>query len=108
MRNTVRQPTSLSPAARLTVAALLAAALGFAIQIAAGVEVPAVPPGLVMLLRAAGLVAFLPRRWTPAIGARGTVPVRGVLRERRGSRPSRPGQARGARRGVVTVSGVDR
>lgn len=60
--------SSLSTSARLTIAALLVAALGFAIQIAAGVEVPVVPPGLVMLV-AAGLVAFVPRRWAPAIGA---------------------------------------
>jgi hypothetical protein len=65
----MKQSSSPSPAGRLTVAALLVAALGFAIQIFSGVEVPAVPPGLVILLVAAGLVAFLPWRWAPAIGA---------------------------------------
>jgi hypothetical protein len=65
----MKRPRSLSPVGRLTVAALLAAALGFAIQIASGVEVPTVPPGLVMLLASAVLVAFLPWRWAPVVGA---------------------------------------
>ena len=59
----------LSPAGKATVAALLVAAAGFAIQIASGVDVPAVPPGLVIMLAAAALVAFGPWRWTPLIGA---------------------------------------
>jgi hypothetical protein len=65
----MKQPSSLSPAARLTVVALLVAAFGFAIQIVSGVEVPTIPPGLVILLVVAGLVAFLPWRWVPAVGA---------------------------------------
>ena len=65
----MKQPSSLHTVGRLTVAALLVAALGFAIQIFSGVEVPAIPPGLVMLPVAAGLVAFLPWRWVPAVGA---------------------------------------
>jgi len=52
----------------LTVAALLVAAAGFVVQIVSGVDVPTVPPGLVIMLVAAGLVAFLPWRWTPVIG----------------------------------------
>ncbi len=60
---------SLSPASKLTVAALLVAAAGFVIQIVSGVDVPTVPPGLVILLVAAGLVAFLPWRWIPVVGA---------------------------------------
>ena len=59
----------MSPAGKLTVAALLLAALGFAIQIVSGVEVATIPPGLVILLVGAGLVAFLPWRWAPAVGA---------------------------------------
>lgn len=61
--------SSLSPAGKLTVAALLVAAAGFVIQIVSGVDVPTVPPGLVILLVAAGLVAFLPWRWIPVVGA---------------------------------------
>ena len=60
---------SLSPASELTVAALLVAAAGFVIQIVSGVDVPTVPPGLVILLVAAALVAFLPWRWIPVVGA---------------------------------------
>ena len=51
-----------------TVAALLVAAAGFVIQIVSGVVVPTVPPGLVILLVAAALVAFAPWRWIPIVG----------------------------------------
>lgn len=60
---------SLSSSGKLTVAALLVAAAGFVIQIVSGVDVPTVPPGLVILLVAAGLVAFGPWRWTSVVGA---------------------------------------
>ncbi len=65
----MNQRNPLSLAGKLTVAALLAAAAGFVIQIVSGVDVPTVPPGLVILLAAAGLIAFLPWRWIPAVGA---------------------------------------
>ncbi len=58
----------LSPAGKVTVVALLVAAAGFAIQIVSGVDVPPVPPGLVIMLMAAALVAFGPWRWTPVVG----------------------------------------
>ena len=58
----------LSPAGKVTVAALLVAAAGFVIQIVSGVDVPTVPPGLVIMLVAAALVAFGPWRWTPVVG----------------------------------------
>ena len=58
----------LSPAGKVTVVALLVAAAGFAIQIVSGVDVPTVPPGLVIMLVAAALVAFGPWRWTPVVG----------------------------------------
>jgi hypothetical protein len=59
----------LSAAGRLTVAGLVAAAAGIVIQIAAGAEYPTVPPGLIILLVAAGLVALGARwRWTPLVG----------------------------------------
>ena len=61
--------SSLPPASKLTVAALLVAAAGFVIQIISGVDVPTVPPGLVIMLVAAGLVAFLSWRWVPVVGA---------------------------------------
>ena len=64
----MNQRSSLSSSGKMTVAALLVAAFGFAIQIFSGVEVPTVPLGLVILLVAAGLVALSPWRWAPAIG----------------------------------------
>jgi hypothetical protein len=65
----MNQRNSLSLYRKLMVAALLVAAAGFVIQIVSGIEVPTIPPGLVILLAAAGLVAILPWRWTPVIGA---------------------------------------
>ncbi len=65
----MNQRNPLSLYGKLTVAALLVAALGFAIQIVSGIEVPTIPPGLVILLVAAALVAFEPWRWIPVVGA---------------------------------------
>jgi hypothetical protein len=56
----VNKRSPLSPAGKVTVVALLVAAAGFAIQIVSGVDVPPVPPGLVIMLMAAALVAFGP------------------------------------------------
>ena len=54
---------------RLTVAALLIAAAGFVAQMVAGVtDTPTIPPGLVVILLAAGLIAFVPGRWMPLAG----------------------------------------
>jgi hypothetical protein len=58
----------LSLPARTEAAALTVAAVGIIIQIIGGVNYPAVPPGLIILLAAAALVAFLPWRWAPVIG----------------------------------------
>jgi hypothetical protein len=58
----------LSLPARTEAAALTVAAVGIIIQIIGGVNYPAVPPGLIILLAAAALVAFLPWRWAPMIG----------------------------------------
>lgn len=64
----MKQRSLLIRASQLTVAALLVAASGFVIQIVSGVDVPTVPPGLVILLVAAALVAFAPWRWMPVVG----------------------------------------
>ena len=64
----MNQRNSLSSSSKVTVAALLVAAAGFVIQIVSGVDVPTVPPGLVILLVAAGLIAFVPWRWIPVLG----------------------------------------
>jgi hypothetical protein len=69
MDNPTSRPRNLSPAASLTVAGLLAAAAGIVIQIASGADYPTIPPGLVILLAAAGLVALATRwRWTTIVG----------------------------------------
>ena len=63
------RPRNSAPAASLAVAGLVVAAAGIAIQIAAGAEYPTIPPGLIILLAAAGLVALAARwRWTTIIG----------------------------------------
>jgi hypothetical protein len=47
-------------AAKLQVAGLVVAAAGIVIQIASGADYPTVPPGLIILLAAAVLVALGP------------------------------------------------
>lgn len=61
--------TPLSSPAKLAVGGLIVAAVGIVIQIASGVDFPTIPPGLIILLLAAGLVAFGRWRWTPLVGA---------------------------------------
>jgi hypothetical protein len=62
-------PRRLSAAAKLNVAGLVVAAAGIVIQIASGADYPTVPPGLLILLVAAALVALGVRwRWTAIIG----------------------------------------
>jgi hypothetical protein len=69
MPRAMSRSRSLSAAGKLTVAGLVAAAAGIVIQIASGAEYPTVPPGLIILLVAAGLVALGARwRWTPLVG----------------------------------------
>jgi hypothetical protein len=49
----------------VTVFALLAAAVGIVVQILGGAEYPAVPPGILLLVAAAGTVGFVPWRGAP-------------------------------------------
>src|SRR5215210_6236698 len=65
----VRDPVPYWAPMRVLGVILLVAAAGFVIQIVSGVDVPTVPPGLVIMLVAASLVAFLPWRWIPVVGA---------------------------------------
>jgi hypothetical protein len=59
----------LQRTSRLTVVALLIAAVGFVTQMVAGVtDTPTIPPGLVAILIAAGLIAFVPGRRIPLAG----------------------------------------
>jgi hypothetical protein len=57
-----------SPGAMLNVVGLVVAAAGIAIQYVSGVDFPTIPPGLVILLAAAAVVAFGPWRWSPVVG----------------------------------------
>lgn len=62
---------TFSSAARIHVAALVVASVGFLVLLAAGVpELQPFPPGVVVLLGAALATVLLPRwRWVPLIGA---------------------------------------
>jgi hypothetical protein len=54
---------------KLTVAGLVVAAAGILTQYFSGVEgFPTIPPGPIILLVAAAVVAFGPWRWTTAVG----------------------------------------
>jgi hypothetical protein len=64
----MNRQSSSSFSGKLTVVALLDAAAGIAVQIVSGVDYPTVPPGLIILLAASGIVAFGPWRWTPMAG----------------------------------------
>ena len=57
--------TPLLVGEKIAVAALVVAAVGVGIQIAAGHPYPTVPPVLFILLIPAGLIAFGRWRWTP-------------------------------------------
>lgn len=56
--------TPLNRATLVTVTGLVAGAVGLVIQKAAGVEMPPVPPGLIILTVVAVLVAVTRWRWT--------------------------------------------
>jgi hypothetical protein len=60
--------TRRSGARGATVAGLLATAAGILVLRFSGVAMPPIPPGLVLLVAAAALVAFSPWRWAPAAG----------------------------------------
>jgi hypothetical protein len=69
MDSSISRPRTVSAAGKLNVAGLVAAAAGIVIQIASGADYPTVPPGLIILLAAAGLVALGARwRWTTIVG----------------------------------------
>jgi hypothetical protein len=64
-----------SAAGNVTVIALLVAAVGFVLQMAAGVtDTPTIPPGLVAIVGAAVLVAVVPTGWSLVAG-----PVAGLF-----------------------------
>jgi hypothetical protein len=55
-------------ARKLTVAGLAVGAIGIVLQRLAGVDMPIVPPGLVMLVVAAALIGFTRWKWAPVVG----------------------------------------
>jgi hypothetical protein len=54
--------------AMLNVVGLVVAAAGIMIQYVSGVDYPTIPPGPIILLAAAAVVAFGPWRWSPVVG----------------------------------------
>lgn len=52
----------------MNVAGMLVAVVGIVIQIATGVDYPTIPPGPIILLVAAGIVAVGRWRWSPIVG----------------------------------------
>ncbi|MEW1862365.1 hypothetical protein OG896_28215 [Streptomyces sp. NBC_00669] len=62
------QPHRADTTRRLAVGGMTAAALGIYVQRAGGADYPVVPPGVVVLLAGAALLA-LRRRWAPPLGA---------------------------------------
>jgi hypothetical protein len=66
----VGRQRALSSSRVVTVVGLVVGALGIAILWASGVEFPIYPPpGIVILLAGAVLVALAPWRWAPGVGA---------------------------------------
>jgi hypothetical protein len=65
---TARFRPPLSNASRLNVAGMLVAVAGIVIQIATGVDYPAIPPGPIILLAASAIVALGRWRWAPIVG----------------------------------------
>ena len=70
-----------SPTARLLVVGLVVAAAGMLIQYASGVEYPTIPPGPIIALVAAAVVAFGPWRRAPVVGlvAAAFISIGGVI-----------------------------
>jgi hypothetical protein len=59
----------LSPPAKVNAVALAATAVGMVLQITSGSDLyPTIPPGPIILLVGAGVVALGLRRWSPIIG----------------------------------------
>ncbi|MDV3220289.1 hypothetical protein [Intrasporangium sp.] len=66
-------PVRRSPFRWEAAGSLTAAAAGIAVQILGGADYPTVPPGLLILLAAAALVAFVHARWVVVAAAAVTV-----------------------------------
>jgi hypothetical protein len=69
MQKSSTKPPTLSAAGKLNVIGMVAAAVGIIMQIASGSDLyPTIPPGPIILLAGAALVALGPWRWTPVVG----------------------------------------
>jgi hypothetical protein len=69
MQATTGKRPRLSAAGNLNVAGMVAAAAGIIIQIVSGSDLyPTIPPGPIILIAGAALVALGPWRWTPVVG----------------------------------------
>lgn len=66
-------PDRSSPFRRSASGSLAAAAAGIALQILGGADYPTVPPGFLILLAAAALLAFVQARWVVVAAAAVTV-----------------------------------
>jgi hypothetical protein len=82
----IASTTRLSPAARLNALGLAVAATGIVIQYVSGVDYPTIPPGPIILLAAAGAVAFGPWRRAPVAGLAIALPAGVVAAGDLGSR----------------------
>jgi hypothetical protein len=82
-------------ARRLAGAGLILGAIGIVFQIAGGADYPAVPPGLIILLVAAGLVLFAPWGWAVVLAGVATLflSVGGVVAPGLRDQLSNPGAA---------------
>jgi len=60
--------SQLTPFAMLNVLGLVVAAAGIMIQYVSGVDYPTIPPGPIILLAAAAVVAFGPWSWAVRVG----------------------------------------
>jgi hypothetical protein len=69
MQEPTRTRPRLSAAGKLNVTGMVVAAAGIIVQIASGSDLyPTIPPGPIILLAGAALVALGPWRWTPVVG----------------------------------------
>ena len=69
MQESTSKGPTLSAAGKLNVTGMVVAAAGIIIQIASGSDLyPTIPPGPIILLAGAALVALGPWRWTPVVG----------------------------------------
>jgi hypothetical protein len=69
MQEPTRTRPTLSAAGKLNATGMVVAAAGIIIQIASGSDLyPTIPPGPIVLLAGAALVALGPWRWTPVVG----------------------------------------